>query len=221
MVTLWRGYRGATWLLALAAAWGSVGRTEDQITQLRENGVEAEQTGRQLLFSGPEQTRRLVEVLGDKAEPVARYRRLPRPRSTSAMPKVGLSTTAARRGQEVWNDDCVEMSIDADHDMTTYHKIVVSAGAFADRLDDGENRHGDRDIWDADLTVSAAIGDDFWSVEVEMPANQLADAELASGALWDFNFGRNRVANGMEYSRWAPTYGFVLRPERFGCLVLG
>ena len=131
-----------------------------------------------------------------------------------------LVAKAVERDQEVWKDDCVELFIDSDHDMNTYHEIVVnSSGVVADLYDNGQNRYGDKNIWDGEFDLATSISGDAWIVELEIPADQFDVASTASGAVWGFNFGRNRIANGSEYIQWSPTYGFALQPERFGFLV--
>jgi hypothetical protein len=35
-----------------------------------------------------------------------------------------------------------------------------------------------------------------------------------------FNFARVRMGPGAEHCQWMPTYGFSLRPEHFGVMLL-
>ena len=90
---------------------------------------------------------------------------------------------------------------------------------MADLYDNGHNRYGDKNVWDAEIEVAVSVKADAWSVELEVPADLFGSESMRTGNVWGFNVGRNRVANGTEYLQWAPTYGFALRPERFGFLV--
>ena len=56
-------------------------------------------------------------------------------------------------------------------------------------------------------------------MEIEIPAAQLHGAHIRRGDVWGFNVARVRIANASEYGQWVPTYGFALRPDRFGFLL--
>ena len=66
--------------------------------------------------------------------------------------------------------------------------------------------------------MTTQVGEDFWSVEIGIAATQF-DKEISPGDVWGFNVARIRIANAAEYGQWVPTYGFALRPERFGFLI--
>jgi hypothetical protein len=122
------------------------------------------------------------------------------------------------RDEDVWQDDCVEVFLDADHDYRTYHQVVAnSLGALLDIHYDGNTPAGDRS-WDSSCRVAARVAPSSWSVEFEIPLEPLRQGPISAGRIWGFNLARVRI-QAAEYGQWTPTYGSALRPDRFGFLV--
>jgi hypothetical protein len=129
-----------------------------------------------------------------------------------------LTATAQQRDEASWRDDCVEVFLDVNHDRVTYCQIVTnSLGTIFDQYNDGSSRGGNLS-WNGEYEVATQVGEDFWSVEIGITATQF-DKEISPGDVWGFNVARIRIANAAEYGQWVPTYGFALRPERFGFLI--
>jgi len=116
----------------------------------------------------------------------------------------------------IWQNDLVEVFIDANLDHRSYmHLGVTSDGMKEDAWHEGGLESRDTD-WDADVQWSSYVGDDRWSVEIAL---RFADPQLPapqSGTLWGFNFVR--TYRGAEFSQWVRTYGNAHSPDDFGFL---
>ena len=123
-----------------------------------------------------------------------------------------ITATITEPGGPVWQDDCVEIFIDANRDRKSFYQIVVnSLGVSATACDPG----GD---WQPSVTAAAVRGDATWSAEVRIP---LADINLA-GSTFGLNFCRERrPTEVMELSCWSPTGGRFGQPDKFGTAHLG
>ena len=130
-----------------------------------------------------------------------------------------LAAAATQRDQNTWLDDCVEIFFDVNHDYTTFHQVVVnSPGIIFDLYSDGSTRGGDVG-WNGEYEVATKVEDNFWTVEIGVPASTLQKKKIQAGDTWGFNVARIRIANAAEYGQWVPTYGSSQRPERFGFLI--
>ena len=129
------------------------------------------------------------------------------------------ATVTQRDAGNVWLDDCIEIFLDTNHDYRSYyHFIVNSLGTLADYYNDGNQRFGDLG-WSGDFRIGVDVAQTHWTVEIEIPAAKLHEAQIEKGAIWGLNVARVRIANSAEYAQWAPTYGFAHRPFRFGFMV--
>ncbi|MBT4611295.1 MAG: hypothetical protein HOC05_14730 [Gemmatimonadetes bacterium] len=127
-----------------------------------------------------------------------------------------LVRSSAGEDMVIWQDDVIEVYLDANLDHRSYiHLGVNSEGMKSDAWHEGGLES--RDIeWDADVQWSSHVGDDRWSVEIAL---RFADPELPSpqaGTLWGFNFVR--TYRGAEFSQWVRTYGNAHSPDDFGVL---
>lgn len=130
-----------------------------------------------------------------------------------------LAAATVSRDDNAWQDDCVEIFLDPDHDYRTYYQIVInSRGTIFDQHSDGSNPQGDRS-WNGRYTHAVKVSETWWSMEIEIPMAQFGEGDLGAGAVWGANLARIRIANASEYGQWVPTYGSALRPDRFGFLV--
>lgn len=132
-----------------------------------------------------------------------------------------LRAEKTQRDNGIWQDDCVEIYLDTNHDARSYYQLNVnSLGAFDDisyRFDGG-NLQGGFD-WNADIETGALVAETFWSMELKVPFAELDDKWVGSGTVWGFNIAQVRIANNSESAQWAPTYGWSQQPDRFGFLV--
>ena len=87
--------------------------------------------------------------------------------------------------------DSITFRLDRNLDTKTIASIAVnSAGLVKDGWNDSKN-WGDRDYsWDAEATVAAYVGDDFWSVECELRWDPKYHPPPVSGELSGTNFIR-------------------------------
>ena len=130
-----------------------------------------------------------------------------------------LAANVTERDGRVSHDDCIEIFLDTNHDHRTYYQILVnSLGTIQDTHNDGNSTFGDFG-WNGAYNVATSVADTAWTVEIEIPGEQLHQSEIESGDVWGFNVARVRISNASEYGQWAPTYGFAHRPDRFGFLV--
>ena len=108
--------------------------------------------------------------------------------------------------------------MDTNHDYRTYFQMIVnSLGAINDKYRK-ENGSWEWD-WNGGFNLVTKVEDTFWTIEIEIPADQLHQSKIQSGDIWGFNIARVRIANASEYGQWTPTYGDAHRPDRFGFLI--
>ncbi len=99
----------------------------------------------------------------------------------------------------IWWNDNVELFLDVTGGQTDYYQIIVNAnGSIADF-------HGKDASWDGEgIRTAAAVGADFWSLEVYVPYTAFPKVSgPATGAAWNGNFTRHRVTDrkDREYQR--------------------
>ena len=115
-------------------------------------------------------------------------------------------------GEDVWQDDCVEIFFDPRLDRANYRQIVVNS------LGKQYWKASDDSRWRAKSVAAARKGDKAWTVELRIP---LADLGLAQ-TTFGFNVCRERrPLESLELSCWSPTGGGFCAPERFGVASLG
>ncbi len=128
-----------------------------------------------------------------------------------------VSVAEERDNSRIFNDEVIEIFIDADNDHETYlHLAVNSLGTVFDSSS-GEGVV-DGIEFDAGMTAAAARGEGEWTVEVAIPFSTIAVA--GSGDIWGFNIARERHLPGhSENSAWSATGSRFHAPWRFGDLV--
>jgi len=129
-----------------------------------------------------------------------------------------LATIEERDGA-LWQEDCVEVFIDANRDRKTYVQIEVSPrGVVADKRCVVSGGRVSKDAgWDCEgLTVAVDRGTDRWRVETRIPFSGLG-AELDPDGAWGLNLTRTETPHG-EISSWAAASGTFHDPRAFGVL---
>ncbi len=145
----------------------------------------------------------------------------------------GITT---ERDQDIYNQEVVEVFLDADRDGVGYVEIEVSPlNAVLDlfMLLRDERRKGLWG-WDSEELRTAVVVDGdatrrgtpdrSWTAEIAIPFEDLVTAPNIPprpGDIWYANFHRiDRADDGDEYSAWSPTLRHNYHtPERFGRLV--
>jgi len=130
-----------------------------------------------------------------------------------------IAEITQRDDERLSRDDCIEIFMDTNRDYQTYYHIILnSLGTIMDKYKDED---GNWDFgWSGPSNVATKVEDTFWTIEIEIPADQLHQGRIQSGDIWGFNVARVRIANASEYGQWTPTYGNAHRPDRFGFLVI-
>ena len=129
------------------------------------------------------------------------------------MDKLRLLRTK-RDDSRVWNDDCVEIYLDANHDgASMIHFMINAAGVVTDSkvVEYAEpdaaagvpgvyvyRRKSDLS-WNADVKVGASKGEAEWRLEVRIPARDLGLAEIIPGAVMGVTVCRERYC-GPRYT---------------------
>lgn len=127
-----------------------------------------------------------------------------------------LTATVTERDGGVHQDDCAEIFFDVDLDRRFFHQTIVnSLGTITDVTADTSYS----DDWNGNQRVATGVEPTFWTLEMEWPIGPMGVERIETGDIWGFNVARVRIANGGEYTQWAPTYGFSGRADRFGVVV--
>lgn len=110
---------------------------------------------------------------------------------SEADPASLVRTPAARDGNEVYRNDCVEVMLDPGRSQDKYvHFLVDANGTVFDRAVDQGGTIGN-DTWSADVEAAAFVGDGFWSCELRVPFSSLGLTPKAQGE-WGVNLCRNK-----------------------------
>lgn len=143
-----------------------------------------------------------------------------------------VARVAEKDGFNIWDDDCVEIFIDADLDRKSYCQVLANAdGVVFDALiPDHETRDGSSEQkWDSGATVKTGREAGAWTLEMAIPWKAFGiDGPPKAGTRFGLQLARTRAARtgpqgpeGQEMSQWSPTFsGSHHRPERFGVLTL-
>ncbi|MBM4086081.1 MAG: hypothetical protein FJ272_14950, partial [Planctomycetes bacterium] len=112
----------------------------------------------------------------------------------------------------IWSGDAVEILLETQSHC--YYQIAISpAGAVVDL----DRKQGLNILWSSGAEVASHIGDDFWSLEVRIPAagdmageldplNGVAGRKPHTTYPWFFNVCRQRAGDqGKELSAFSPT----------------
>ena len=126
------------------------------------------------------------------------------------------------RDGEVWQDDDIEVFIDANLDRTTYRQFLVNTDAVQSDVIGGPE-HGDfGDVgWDAEWEAQVKIGEDRFVVEFAIPYKALGVGAPKPGDTWGLNVARERPPSpdgrsSIEISAWCVTYRGLHVPTHFG-----
>jgi len=100
----------------------------------------------------------------------------------------------------VWQDDCVEVFLDVNHDHLTYFQFIVnSIGTRHEARFDHSGRLDAK--WDVAWEAKTAVHPDHWDVEIAIPFESLG----AAPGCWGMNLCREQNPAG-ELSCWAPQH---------------
>ncbi len=145
-----------------------------------------------------------------------------------------VNITATERDQQsIWSGDCVEIELEPPGH--SYYRIAIApSGAVVDL--DRALPKATRHEWTAEAEVATHVGEDFWSLEVRIPAAGAEQAEVlpfqgvagnkpSQAFPWYFNICRQRRrGDDRELSAFSPTEqpgGDFHRPEKFARLWVG
>lgn len=132
--------------------------------------------------------------------------RLPLPEGTR--PK----TAAEHRDGPVWNDDTIEIFLDATGQRGKYHQIAANAaGVQMDGI-------GQSQAWNGQWTAATAIGATEWTLEVAIAFSELDATLPVDGRTWAANFAWDRQTPSPMIATWAPMGASLHDPARFGDL---
>ena len=110
-----------------------------------------------------------------------------------------------------YNDDCIELFIDAEAKAAGYYQIMVSAAGYV-----CVNSHGDLPpIAGVEAVAGKSAGG--WSLEITVPVDQLPGS-ASPGEAWGLHICRNRPAT-REQLIWNWTGSTNHCPRRFGRLI--
>ncbi len=124
----------------------------------------------------------------------------------------GLRMDARSSGDDWWEDDVVELFIDADADRATYHHFAMTAGGVRY---EGQGRDGS---WDGAWEGSASLSPDGWTVEWAVPWTTLGCSAPQSDTGMGLQVTRSRPRSA-EVMQWSPTAGWHNHlPSMFGSL---
>lgn len=123
-----------------------------------------------------------------------------------------LILNAEKQGDNVTNDDCVEVFIDPGITQSKFYHVAVNPlGIY---LTDGSYKN-----WNPDIKTAATINKEKqeWIVELGIPVNGM---ELTPRFGLNFNRERRPKDALLELSSWVMTMGGFGRPERFGTAII-
>ena len=120
-------------------------------------------------------------------------------------PKPDLVLAFMADGEQLWNEDSVEVFLSPDRET----EIQFAVNAIGSRASPRTLRK-----WEA----VTQTGDSWWSVEIELPW-EVIGAFPEEGATWGLNVCRNILTAGVkEHSTWAQVEDGFHEPEHFGDL---
>jgi len=126
-----------------------------------------------------------------------------------------LTAATTERDGSVWDDDCIKLFIDPNHNHDNWFELVCNAGGI--RFDQFKQEGGES--WDAEWTVACQKFDKYWEVEIMIPF-AIFEKSPQIGTVWGFNIGRDSKASDQRIE-WSCTYGKAYSPNRFGDLIFG
>ena len=79
----------------------------------------------------------------------------------------GIAAGRTQRDESVWEDDCVEVFLDTNHDHETYYQLIVNA---AGTQGDAVWRDGRLNLkWDGEWEAKTRQLTDRWNAEIAIP----------------------------------------------------
>ena len=110
---------------------------------------------------------------------------------------------------------------DPDLDQQDFIQIVVNTiGTLFDTRYGPTEVRNEASEWNQEYRIATRVEPQHWVLEMEIPARSLELDDLGQVEAMGFNFARVRMGPGSEHCQWMPTYGFSLRPEHFGVMLL-
>ena len=141
------------------------------------------------------------------------------------------------RDTELWEEEVVEIYVDADGDGKNYKEFEVNPLNAVIDLNIVAPKNGNPGKWKPQakwssvgwrtaVAVDGTLGnrgdvDRGWSCEMAIPLSDLSSGPVRKGDRWRVQLLRIERANTLdqpEYSAWSPTDTFH-RPERFGAMI--
>ena len=132
-----------------------------------------------------------------------------------------LVITATERDSHGWRDDNVEVHIDTNFDQKTFYMFQSTPNGTMTDVKYADNHwvDGAKDYaWNSTGRVAAAVDEEFWTAELEIPADELRAGGIRPGDIWGLNMVRTRIGFS-EYTQWVPTYGNSGDCSRYGVLL--
>ena len=115
-----------------------------------------------------------------------------------------LSARASQHDGKVWNDDCVEVFINAGRNLYPYRHFEVNSKDthFDATWVSFKNMDGN---WNADWRSRSIVADDRWTTELAIPWKVIGKRPMP-GETRRANLTRHRIANVEETTTWTPMY---------------
>ena len=125
-----------------------------------------------------------------------------------------LETLADHRDDpRCWQDDSIELFVDANLDRSTYYQIIVTAAGIT--MDGRGMNH----LWNGQYEHATGREAHGWTVEMAIPWETLGHNRPTAEGVVGLNLVRNRKAGGSpETFQWQPTQGNNHKPAVFGNL---
>ena len=119
----------------------------------------------------------------------------------------------------IYGEDCVGYFIEPMIHSDTIYQIYFNPDgiSFDQRIWKGEDGYADADReWNGDYKTKTVQGDNFWSIEVQIPIKQFGLKEIKAGDKMRLNFRRkqSRLNTAADWQTpieyYADTYGFLI-----------
>ncbi len=131
-----------------------------------------------------------------------------------------LVANATEHDAAIYGEDCVGYFIEPDFGSDTIYQIYFSPNgiAFDQKIWQGEDGYAESDRdWNGKYTTKAIKGDNFWSIEVQIPLKLFGmEGKMSEGDKMRLNFRRkqrrlNDAANWQTpIDYYADTYGYLM-----------
>jgi hypothetical protein len=118
------------------------------------------------------------------------------------------------RDSDVWRDDSLEIFIDKDRDYRSHVQICVNS--LGDYFDMSQEKGT---AYNGEFRAAAQVEEDFWSVEVEIPYEELGASKPGKGTIWGLNVISTRMGADAQQAQWVPTFGDPHHPSKYGFLI--